>query len=171
MKELDDFHNAILEGIRTHFAGRLKTVAMYDVGNTDPIETPAALLVMESGGKREDLGDGRFPLRCLITVHCILGFKTKNLALELRKFAASSIRLVDGNRWGIEESVDLPDISGQDAIGPGEFRPGQDGYDSWYATWEQTIYLGESVWNLEGVTPEKIYLGQAPEIGAAHEDD
>nr|VFJ67593.1 MAG: hypothetical protein BECKFW1821B_GA0114236_11328 [Candidatus Kentron sp. FW] len=65
MKELDDFHNAVLDGVRAHFDGKLKTVAMYDVGNTDPIESPAALLVMESGGRGEDLGDGRFPLRCI----------------------------------------------------------------------------------------------------------
>nr|VFJ67599.1 MAG: hypothetical protein BECKFW1821B_GA0114236_11329 [Candidatus Kentron sp. FW] len=71
----------------------------------------------------------------------------------------------------MEESVDLPDIAGDDAIGPGEFKLGQEGYDSWYATWEQTVYLGESVWNLEGVIPEKIYLGRSPEIGAAHEQD
>nr|VFK50894.1 MAG: hypothetical protein BECKTC1821D_GA0114238_11232 [Candidatus Kentron sp. TC] len=170
MKELDDFHNAVLDGVRAHFDGKLKTVTMYDMGNTEPIETQAALLVMESGGRGEDLGDGRFPLRCLITLHCILGFKTEKLALKLRKFATSVIRLVDQNRWGMIDAVDLPDI-GQDAIGPGEFRPGQEGYDRWYATWEQTVYLGKGVWDPEGVAPEKIYLGQTPAIGAGHEPD
>lgn len=67
--------------------------------------------------------------------------------------------------------MDLPDIAGQDAIGPGEFKPGQEGFDSWYATWEQTVYLGKGVWDPEGVIPEKIYLGQTPAIGPIHEPD
>nr|VFJ53385.1 MAG: hypothetical protein BECKFM1743A_GA0114220_101146 [Candidatus Kentron sp. FM]VFJ54592.1 MAG: hypothetical protein BECKFM1743C_GA0114222_101416 [Candidatus Kentron sp. FM]VFK10373.1 MAG: hypothetical protein BECKFM1743B_GA0114221_101386 [Candidatus Kentron sp. FM] len=78
MKELDDLHSAVLDGVRVHFDRKLKTVAAYDIGNTDPCETPAAFLVMESGGRGEDLGDGRFPLRCigLYRKHSDMHFKT-----------------------------------------------------------------------------------------------
>jgi hypothetical protein len=38
-------------------------------------------------------------------------------------------------------------------------------------TWEQIVRMGVDEWTAEGVRPESLYLGFAPEIGAAHEDD
>lgn len=159
---LTGLHNAIKDSLATHFAGRVETVEVYRAGLTDPINTPAVLLEMEDGSDDVDLGDDRTPLRCRFTAHCILSFQTQNVEMEVREFAVEALSLVRRNRWGLGDDIDLPE---QVEIGPGQFKPGKDGFESWYVSWEQVVYLGESVWDSTGVTPTEIYVGIAPNTG------
>ena len=45
-------------------------------------------------------------------------------------------------------------------MGLGAFKLSQDGYESWYVTWEweQTILFGESVWQTAGLYTGPIFL-------------
>jgi hypothetical protein len=65
-------------------------------------------------------------------------------------------QLVRFNRWGLGADVTVPE---QLRGAPGAFRPGKDGYESWCITWEQTLYLGASVWAADGVPPTDVFVG------------
>jgi len=54
---------------------------------------------------------------------------------------------------------------------PGEFRPGQDGFEAMVVAFELPAVLGESVWDGEGITPVQVFAGVAPDIGPPHIDD
>ncbi len=52
-----------------------------------------------------------------------------------------------------------------------DFKPAKDGYEEWRVEFEFNAYLGESVWDDEGIVPQTVYLSYSPLIGAAHEAD
>jgi hypothetical protein len=164
---LKDLHAAILTALRSHFGAKVVTVGAYRLAETDPVATPALLLEMEGGERGEGMGDERVPLQCRFSVHCLLSFQTKDVELEVRDFAARVFCLVQYNHWGLGGDVDDPV---ETVIGPGEFKPGKDGYESWYVGWEQTIHLGESVWNEDAVVVGKVYLGQGSDVGDGGQD-
>lgn len=164
---LNDLHNAIVATTQAAFGSVVETVAAYSPLQADPINTPAVLIEMDSADEGEDCGDGRVPLKCQFLAHCILSTKTPNVQVEVRAFAAQMFQVVRHNNWGLTGNVTRPASL---SMLPGEFRPGNHGYESWIVAWEQTLYLGDSVWT-GGVRPETVYLGITPNIGAGHEGD
>lgn len=48
---------------------------------------------------------------------------------------------------------------------------GHPGVSLWSISWQQTLRLGQDVFETDGTMPTKIYFGWAPKIGAAHEAD
>lgn len=170
---LRELHDAMLADLRAHYLDRVETIAAYDLfsdlddQDRQPVTTPALLIGIESIDPGEDDGTGRQPLQLTFSAHCILSFRTSGHQLELREFAADLLAHVRYNRWGYPGAVHAPvALSAQ----PGEFQPGLAGYDSWLATWEQTIYVGPDLW-AGGIAPQEVWLGIAPKIGADHVED
>lgn len=157
-----DLHNAIIQAFKAQFTDRVETIATYRATSTDPINTPALLLEMEDASEGPDAGDERTPLRCRFTAHCMLSFQTPNVEIEVREFAAEVFRLIRHNLWGLSGSVKRPE---QIEMGPGQFKPGKAGYESCYVTWEQVIYLGDTVWTNEGTVPTEVYVAYEPNTG------
>lgn len=135
---LRDLHDAIIQALSTQFSSRVEYVGLYRPAPTDPINTPAILLEMEGASDTAGPGDGRIPLRCRFTVHCLLSFRTTDVEIEIRDFAAEVYRLVRKNIWGLGRDVKIPE---QIEMGPGQFQPGKGGYESWYVTWDQTCFF------------------------------
>ena len=52
---------------------------------------------------------------------------------------------------------------------PDGFKPDLDAYMVWIVEWVHELHQGDSVWTPSGIQPHTIYVGIAPEIGAAHE--
>ena len=160
------FHQAISDAIQEHFYGKVQVVS-YPL-ETNEIQTPAVILEMESAEESQDPGDGRIALHCRLAAHCILGFQTENIGLEVRSFAAQLFVLLTDNKFGLGNKVSWPEGL---ELHPGEFKPGKAGFESWCVIWEQTIYLGESEWDDARIVPEIVMLGIAPNIGTGHEPD
>jgi len=149
-------------GLRQHFGTRIRQCGAYEPW--DPVEdaaepvllTPALLLELESIEPDDnDLNmPGRIAMRCAWAVHAVLSLRTVDLQIALPELAAAVIALVrktgtdplqpplTGNRWGLGEALGAPEAVG---ARPAEFRPGLNGHDSWVITWEQVIYLPESL--------------------------
>lgn len=160
---LQDLHDAIQLAIAERLPN-LATVRLYATG--ERIDTPAALIEFEGLEIGEDDDTDRTPLYCAVTVHCLLGHRTPDLDLQIRMFASEIMSLVWRNRWG------LPTGAPEELeAGPGELSAGDMGYESWYVTWRQTLYVGASAWDDEGVIPDTIYVGYAPDIGEGHKPD
>lgn len=157
---LTDLHNAMVAAFAAQFDGRVQTIDLYRVAETAPIKTPAILLEMEEASIGDDAGDERTPLRCRFVAHCLLSFQTQNAEVEVREFAAEALRLVRNNRWDLPADVLHPENI---EMLPGEIKPGKAGYEHWYVSWDQQVYLGDSVWAFDGETPTEIWVGWAPE--------
>ncbi len=149
-------HAAQIRAFKDRFSSRLDTIQAYRPDQQDEtVDTPALLLEMERGEEGLDLGDGRVALRCSFTAHCLLSTQTPDVEIEVRDFAVQVFRFVKENRWGLEGSIDDPVSL---SMGPGGFKPGAHGYESWYVNWEQTVYLGESPWEADGIVPATVIL-------------
>ena len=166
MTSLRQWHEAILSALRTQFEDRKVTVAAY-TPTTSALQTPALLLEMEDGTLGDDRGDGRTALSCRLTLHALLSLQTNDVELAIRDFASEVLLFTRYQQWGLKE-VSVPE---QLAMGPGHFQTGDLGYESWYITWEQTIYLGKSRWHTDGLYRGPIQLGLDPQTGKGHEDD
>ena len=173
LETLRQLHEAMLADLREHYLDRVATIAAYDPfpdldgPEPQPLKTPALLIELSAIDPGEDDGTDRQALRLSFTAHCVLSFRTADMQLELREFAADVLGHVRHNRWGLCGAVQEPTaLSAQ----PGEFRPGLTGFDSWQASWEQQVYVGPDAW-AGGIAPTEVWFGIAPKIGAAHVDD
>lgn len=166
MATLEAVHDAMVATITAHFDDRIQTVAAYNPAWDTPLNTPAVLLELENFSEGQDLADGRVPLRCRFTAHCVLSWETPSIQMEIRNFGAEFFQLLRRNRWGLEkDAISNPD--GADA-GEGEFQPKQDkkpGFESWAVSWEQTVYVGADEWETAYPLPTAVFLGWSPEIG------
>ena len=52
---------------------------------------------------------------------------------------------------------------------PDAFAPDTNAYQVWQIHWSQSLRIGQSVWDGEGIVPSQIWLGQSPDIGVNHE--
>jgi hypothetical protein len=173
MTTLTDFHDAIQTGIAEHFGDNINSALWYEQGGSAtgqplPVLTPAIIIELEAADEGDDAGDERAPLLCHITAYCILGQQTTQLQLQIRDFAAQLFALVRKNKWGLAHDVGFP---GGITLGPGKFDPEKTGYDSWFVSWDQTLYLGDDVWDSTGIIPAEILWSWAPKIGTDFETE
>jgi hypothetical protein len=167
MTTLAAFHAAIQTVIAGHFGDNINTALWYEQGETAdgqplPILTPAVILEIDSADEGDDVGDDRAPLLCHITAYCILGQQTNELQVQIRNFAAQLFAKIRKNKWGLGHNVSFPvNIS----LGPGKFDPEKNGFDSWFVSWDQTLYLGADIWDSSGIIPSEVWWSWDPEIG------
>lgn len=174
LDNLRQLHDAILADLREHYLDRVQTIAAYDPfpeaddQARQPLTTPALLLDLEAIDPGEEDGTDRQALRLTWAAHCVLSFRTAQLQVELREFAADLLGHIRYNRWGLAPAVAPPTaLSAQ----PGEFVPGLAGYDTWLARWEQQVYVGADVWSAAGIAPTEVWFSTVPDIGTAHVGD
>lgn len=161
--ELDAYHDALVDLFRDHFGDSLETVQAYlpDMQSTDPasgltINTPALLVEIEKTSQGQNLGDGRTAVECHLAIHCILGVATPSLQRALRNFGVEVQRLLtaDGYCLGSVVKAGQPeDLTGM----PGWWQKGgAGGYDSWVVTFDQTLWIGASVWDVPKLLGESL---------------
>jgi len=157
-------HSAIVAAARAWFGDAVQQYGAYEpwgAGGENPdadaeIKTPALLLELESiePDDTDAHGPGLIAVRCAWAFHAILSQRTDDLQIALPEFAAAAIALIrraeslpygpplNGNRWGLGEAVGVPEAV---SARPGPFTPGLNGRDSWLITWEQVVYLPETL--------------------------
>jgi len=158
--DIFDYHKAIEDALIEKFSGLVETVASYEPAQINPINTPAILLEMDDctlGGTSDD----RDELMASMIAHCIVGHKTPNIDLAVRDFAIQVSQFLRHNVFKIKGIGQPENIQ----LGKGEFKPGKHGYESWYVSWDQAVYLTESVFSSDGFVPEQIFIGRHPDVG------
>ena len=155
-------HQAIEAHLRGHFGANVEQFGVYQPW--DPIDdepeatlrTPALLIELAAmpTDEPEDHSPGRVAIRCQWTIHVVLSILTENLQVALAELSAAVIALIrqteidpfrpplNGNRWGLGDAVGPPEAVFAE---PAEFDPGLHGRDSWAVSWEQVIYVAESL--------------------------
>lgn len=162
--DLDALHEAILDKIREKFPDLL-TVEDYDA-DRKKLTVPAVLLelVDMEASPDDDGGSGQLPVVSKWAARVVFGFEQENVKREVRKLAGALGVFVHKNRWGQPVSPATVTI-----IGPDAFDPDFDRFEVWAVEWDQKLDLGENVWTGEGVTPDVVKIGFAPDIGPGHE--
>jgi hypothetical protein len=160
-------HAAIVSDIKAKFPA-LKTVEFYRV-DRKTIPLPACLLElvdMEYEPLRDD-GTGQAPMRARFEAELILGMRDSSARLNVRVLAGAMAAFIKTRRWtGI-----LGDACELIGCYPDDFSPELDQYEIQKVEWTQLIYLGDTYWTDDGITPENVFVGVAPNIGHGHEAD
>lgn len=165
----DDFtrvHQAMVDQIKARMAV-VRTVTAYNPLTGNTIKTPAVLLEAVEMKPGRPVTGGRLPVTVEFAAHCCLSVKTEAVELEVRNFAARLLQVISGNTWGLGEMAERPD---ELSAFPGMFNPDDKGFESWVVSWQQTFHLGE-VWQDADFLPTDVYIGEAPNVGAAHHGD
>jgi hypothetical protein len=167
---LDALHQAIIDAIKAKFPS-LVTVEFYrEDRKLTAAQLPACLLDLtewESAPEDDDPQTEQLAVDARFEAHLILGFRTPEIKLAIRKLAAAFGAFLRLKRW--------PGV----ACGPAhvigafkdDFSPELDQYECWRVEWVQRITLGETVWEGAGITPETVFIGFTPRIGVPHEAD
>ena len=151
---------AVQAGIKTALAERfaLVSVASYSTDSDLSVLAPACLLELEEFPMGADAGDGRYSAQCNFAIHCVLAYSLENRTAELIEFAAAIAQLVRSSYW-LKGSVTRGE---QVEVFPGNFHKDTNGgYESWVVSWQQTVYLGESMWSAEGIAPQQVLIARA----------
>ncbi len=162
--DLAALHAAVRDAIAARFP-ELATVETYREDRTLP-PLPACLIEMEDMEPSDDPdpGTGQIALAARWRARLILGFRTPEAALAVRRMAAALAHLVHLNRWGQPVAPARVGL-----VGPDDFEPDLDRYSVWSVEWEQVVHVGESIWGGEGTLPIEVLMGLAPAIGPENE--
>jgi len=143
MSELKTLQNAIKTAISAEFSGVVNTVELYGEAFKGSVPTPAVIISLDDAEQGALKSDGRLALDCTFSAACILAFVTTNVQVEIREFALQMMQLVNRNVWGMPDDVEP---AGNISMQPGPFNPDKSGYESMIISWQQTVYVGPSVW-------------------------
>jgi len=149
------------------YAGELTGL---EAGRPVPIADPAVLTAFLGMTRKADVDCGQVDWTCRFAAYCL----TRNAAgRELRavsalELAEQVLAQIDGRRFGLIGVYKARVTRIENLYAPA--------FDKHLiavhaVTWEQVVRMGTDEWIAEGTRPEQLYLGYAPEIGAAHEDD
>lgn len=165
--DLTALHATITNAIAVRFPA-LATVEFYRE-DRDELPVPACILDLceFEGAPEDDPGTGQLAVMARFEAEFIIGFRTPEAKMSLRLLVAAFSAFLHEKRWPGGLTGPARDIHAY----KDDFKPALDQYEVWCVEWRQIVHLGESVWSGAGVTPTTVYLGFAPEIGAAHEDD
>ena len=153
---------AIEDALRAHFGAAIEQYGVYQPwdpveGAAEPVlKTPALLISLDAMpiDEADTHAPGRIGIRCAISIHAILSILTEDLQIALPELAAAVTALVrqteldplapplNGNRWGLGDAISPPEAVSAE---PAEFTPGLNGRDSWTVSWEQVVYLPETL--------------------------
>lgn len=159
---LREYLAAIERSLRAHFGDRIRQYGIYEPWDEDEdeaepkLKTPALLIQVEGiePDLAEDHAEGAIGIQLSMCVHALLSLRTPRLQIALPELAAGVITLIakqearvlrppsNGNRWGLEGAVGLPEMIRAE---PADFSPGLHGHDGWAVRFEQTLYLPETL--------------------------
>lgn len=172
--DLAALHEAIVADIKAAFPA-LQTVEFYREERKG-IPLPAVLLELtEMEGQPDvDPGTEQLAVAARFEAEIIMGFRTPNVKLEIRKFAGAFAAWLRLRRW-----TNPADPAKKLPTGPAEvigcfrddFNPELDKYEVWRVEWSQILHLGDTVWTNEGTIPTIPLFSWVPDIGIGHEDD
>ncbi|WP_441228013.1 hypothetical protein AB7813_08385 [Tardiphaga sp. 20_F10_N6_6] len=179
--DLADLHDAIVRDIQAQFPA-LKIVQFYreetDREAPKPEELPACLLSLCEMEPAPDVDPGteQLAVHARFEARLIVGFRTPQAKLEVRKLAGAFAAWLRLRRW----SHPNPTKDGQTlptgpayviSIMPDDFSPVLDRFEVWTVEWLQdTVHLGNTIWTDEGMTPGHPMYSWLPDIGTGNED-
>jgi hypothetical protein len=134
------------------------------------LAAPAVLVVCLGATRGQEHGNGEYDFLARFAAYCLTrhaGSRSERgvLALEL---AESVLAALEGGRFGLC-GLSGARVARLDNLYGEAFDKA--GVALWAVSWEQRLRLGADIWSAEGVLPQELYVGFAPEVGLPHEED
>lgn len=175
---LDDLHAAIVADVHAAFPG-LALVEFYrEEDDRNPLRSdqlPACLLQATEfeGDNEHDGGTEQLTVQMRFDARLVIGFKTPQAKLSIRKLAASFAAFLRKRRW-VDPNNPAKKLPTGEAVViggyPDDFSPELDQFEVWRVEWTQSVDLGLTVWT-DGVVPTGVLASWAPNIGPDHVGD
>lgn len=171
---LDQYYAAVVSDISARFP--VFGTVEFDRGDIERkhLPVPACLLEItefEDDGEN-DPGTEAWQCNARVEARIVFGFRTERVKLQCRKLATALAHFLRLRRFGHPEKpgTKLPTGAAM-LVGcyEDDFSPVLDKYEVWRVEWIQNMTFGPSIWNDEGETPDKVYVGIAPDIGKGNE--
>lgn len=134
------------------------------------LQSPAVLVACLGGTRERDVESGEVDWRFRFTAYCMVRNAAGRSArsVDCLGLVSLAVAAIDGARFGLA-GVWQAKVTRLDNLYAEAFD--KSGVALWAVTWEQVARLGVDEWAESGSGPLSIYLGIAPDIGAAHVDD
>ena len=152
---LEALEGAIEAAIKAQFP-TIGTVEFYREERR-PVVAPAVLLEMSEFEPHKasfDAGTGQLVVDATFEARLLLPFKVPRVKQEIRKLAASFAAWIHLRRWPGIPNGECQFMSAY----PDGFSVEQDQYEAWRVTWEQKIFLGDTVWTAPDWGPTTVWL-------------
>jgi len=165
--DLVALHDAIVRDIQAKFPF-FQTVEFYRT-DRKTMPTPACILELDElpTDESDDPGNGQISLEARFVAHLVLGFKTDEVRLKIRKLAASVAAFLKNRHFaGVTHGACKVDGAYED-----DFMPELDQFECWRVEWSCCVYIGDDVWDESGFTaPTQVFTSFDPDIGVANKD-
>jgi len=134
------------------------------------IKTPAVLVDFSQADEVSDTGTEQLDVDCQFTAYVITqtANSTTNRNVNAQELGEQVLRSLPNNRFGLRQISKPTQLKLKPAASPYFIK---NSLGVVMVRWNQTLRLGDSVWDGNGVVPTEIWLGIAPEIGIPHIDD
>jgi len=160
LSPLNELYQSLFSGIgqlpNVHYCGHYPN-------RMDAITVPAVLIELVELEPGTDLGTEELVLVAHFEARVIM---QPNVSPEPIQTLVLSVLQWLNDTNGMPAKVTKPNI--KQAL-PDAFTPDTHAYQVWQIHWSQSLRMGQSVWEGEGIVPSQIWLGQSPDIGADHE--
>lgn len=166
---LTEYHSAVTDWIESNeYLSWIASVESYPELESPPTEISAYFGVTnwERAAEQPGTGEVAMVLSCQLLI--VFPKATPNLHLNIREAVMSLSLELESQRFGLEAKAVV--FSGAE---PDYFNPELDECETWSVRWEHEIKISSVHSDLEAteITPSKVYLGLADDIGTGHEDD
>lgn len=180
--DLAQFFDAIVTDVKARFPSMVNVEFFPDEPEANKkMPVPAILLdVSEMEADTEsDPGTEQLAVRMSFSAFIVIsGLQDGNTKLQIRLLAAALVSWLRMRHWRDPSNPgtdDEPNYLPSDPAVPmgayrDDFNPALDRYEVWRVDWEQTLYLGHSVFDTTFL-PSTVWLGLAPDIGEGHQAD
>lgn len=162
---LESLEAAIIARLTANFPDVKTIIFDYDRQAKIP-ELPAILLELTQAEPDEDTGTGQLHLVGRFEARCLIGALTTGHGHKARKLSLNLARYIYQTRWGEKQTdqseSEVQPVTPAQVIGcyPDDFDPRFDQLDVWRVDWEQSFYVGESVWQSNAEIPQQVFVGE-----------
>ncbi|UDQ97806.1 hypothetical protein AAEX28_12500 [Lentisphaerota bacterium WC36G] len=158
--------NVIAE-IKEHFNKSKLNIDIFNP-NIKLLIAPAILIDIAGMKAGEDDGTDRNCLNLEMSAFCVFkrGLVSNRFLYLVKEVAADLMGFIRDNNFNCSGWVELPNNMEANTI---DFEV-SGLFECIEVEWTQTIYLGESVWDSDGIIPEEVMISFVPEIGEAHKE-
>ncbi|WP_305817543.1 hypothetical protein [Photobacterium leiognathi] len=144
-----------------------KTVLSYPEEKINAIG-PAIFWGVTSIAPAGSNGSGEMDMQLTVTVLVAVSTQKANSEIHVRDLATYLIANIHDNRLDLGAGYKHATVTRSESS---EFEPNLAGFSVWSIEFEQVITIGANKITATEFAPGKVFVGLAPDIGAAHVDD
>lgn len=160
-QELTDFYAAVINQLKENYPNVPTVMDYEDFDEEKSIQLPAIFVnLFDEFEKDTDLGTNQLSIKGRCEAFVCFSFKERRVKTKLKQFCANLADFIDGKTWGME--IGMAEFLG---CYPDDLNNKAENLVVRKLEWNQTIYIGDNIWDNSETIPNEIYTAYSPEIG------